>query len=160
MLPQAGPCCYTGTTMLCAMAALGGLLPPDPSRACVSLHSIFQRASFCFVAQIGLFWETPGFACSLTRAGLGARVYSREPGPALPLPALLLAQLSTKWAELGAKGTLPPSTSRHGCLGTLSVLCYPSSNLQHSRHHLARLPAAGEGKARGLCSGSTGGSRV
>lgn len=104
MLPQAGPRCYTGTAMLCTMSALGRLLPPDPSRACVSLHSIFQRASFCFVAQIGLFWETPGFACSLARAQLGARVESREPGLALPLPALLLAQLSTRMGRAGGKG--------------------------------------------------------
>lgn len=104
MLPQAGPRCYTGTAMLCTMSALGRLLSPDPSRACVSLHSIFQRASFCFVAQIGLFWETPGFACSLARAQLGARVESREPGLALPLPALLLAQLSTRMGRAGGKG--------------------------------------------------------
>lgn len=75
------------------MAALGGLLPPDPSRACVSLHSIFSTCIFLFCCSdwailgdpwVCLFSHQSAAGCPRQQQGAGAGTASAcaAPGPA------------------------------------------------------------------------------
>lgn len=150
--------------MLCAMATLGGLLPPDPSRACVSLHSIFSTCFFLFCCSdwavlgdpwVCLFSRQSRAGCPRRQQGTGAGSASAcaAPGPAEhqngqswgQRERCLLAHHGTAaWGPWVSFAILPQICST---AGTIWLACL---QLEREKHMGSAAAAQGEAECDGI----------